>query len=646
MRSVQHHIPIIKESNIIAKELSKSVMYQLTILSSSIYYTPPNQTHSLTSFWESSSSLNLHSSSSSSSSSSSQSISSSVSSSLTSDDIPTLLSSNTHILAVKVYDIPHKKIYYHSLPDFKKRLIQMRNQYNLLTKPNLKVHFQDYDPFIDTLESKKEYQLLGFSRLPLLSLFNDHSSPSFTNTIVANKPVKLSIPIIQNGTGDVTGWLNVVVTVLKPNLKQSLSSSSLSSSSLSKAIQESEQTVLMDVRIDSAHGVSKNWTQLHVQFRVPEWSGRMGSTSGSISSIKEIVELGDGLNKLGVEDGQEDEEMKVYATDLMEVNDEGVVFWRFNQTVKIVGKEVNPKFLKWVENGLVFEVWGKSESDVREDAKSEMKSYERYVTAAPSLSSPEKTSHLRILSMPQLSKPTGSQLSSSKHEFISYMSISELSPSGTYEPVNIQLDPSLASHHGTFILQQGVQRRMNLSFEVIFSSSLTTVFQLNTVKDIILSEVRLLDNKNRIVFSSSSTSPSSLSPSTQNVSHKKNSSVPVILPIQPNNIVVSTNQAGRQILQLQVPWDSSLHDSVHFNTVTPSNCKVLFNISVALGVTHRSLASSSTGSLPEEEPSDEEDKNKEESREEEQDEEITLSWDCECQIYNRLTRDSSVNSGM
>jgi kinesin family member 1 len=143
------------------------------------------------------------------------------------------------------------------------------------------------------------------------------------------------------------------------------------------------------------------------------------------------------------------------------------------------------------------------------------------------------------------------------HDIVSWLQIRELGPDGQYVPVPVvtqgNLDP------GAFSLHQGLQRRVVLTMT---SNSGRQLPWAEVVK-IKVGNVRLLDAKGRV--------------------HESSSRSLVTLPLQQDQ-VVEFRPDGSGILSAESLWDSSIHNSVLLNRVTPPNQRVLLQVSWTIAV--------------------------------------------------------------
>ena len=143
------------------------------------------------------------------------------------------------------------------------------------------------------------------------------------------------------------------------------------------------------------------------------------------------------------------------------------------------------------------------------------------------------------------------------HDIVSWLQVRELGADGQYVPVPVvtqgNLDP------GAFSLHQGLQRRVVLT---VTSNSGRQLPWTEVVK-IKVGNVRLLDAKGRV--------------------HEPSSRPLVTLPLQQDQ-VVEFKPDGSGVLSAESLWDSSIHNTVLLNRVTPANQRVLLQVSWTIAV--------------------------------------------------------------
>ena len=143
------------------------------------------------------------------------------------------------------------------------------------------------------------------------------------------------------------------------------------------------------------------------------------------------------------------------------------------------------------------------------------------------------------------------------HDVVAWLQVRELGPDGQYVPVPVvsqgNLDP------GAFSLHQGLQRRLVLTMTSNSGRQLPWTEVVKTK----VGNVRLLDAKGRL--------------------HESSSRPLATLPLQQNQ-VIEFKPDGSGFLSAESLWDSSIHNSVLLNRVTPTNQRVLLQVSWSVAV--------------------------------------------------------------
>lgn len=143
------------------------------------------------------------------------------------------------------------------------------------------------------------------------------------------------------------------------------------------------------------------------------------------------------------------------------------------------------------------------------------------------------------------------------HDVVCGLQVCELGPDGQYVPVPVvsqgNLDP------GAFSLHQGLQRRLVLTM----TSNSGRQLPWTEVVKIKVGNVRLLDAKGRV--------------------HEPSSRPLVTLPLQQDQ-VVEFKPDGSGVLSAETLWDSSIHNSALLNRVTPTNQRILLQVTWSIAV--------------------------------------------------------------
>lgn len=175
----------------------------------------------------------------------------------------------------------------------------------------------------------------------------------------------------------------------------------------------------------------------------------------------------------------------------------------------------------------------------------------RKVQSKPSLSQPCSSSSSSA-NLPAMRRSENDFVVEQAHDVVAWLSVCELGLDGKYTPVPVvshsPLDP------GLFSLRQGLQRRLQLTLACNSGKQLPWI----AFTKVRIGNVRLLDSKGRM--------------------HESESKdlVEVKLPKQQ---VVEFKPDGTGMLSIEVPWDSSTHESLLLNRVTPNGQRVLLQVS-------------------------------------------------------------------
>ena len=158
---------------------------------------------------------------------------------------------------------------------------------------------------------------------------------------------------------------------------------------------------------------------------------------------------------------------------------------------------------------------------------------------------------------PQMRRPETEFVNEQIHDVVTWLQVRELAPDGQYQPVPIVSQDALDP--GCFFLHQGLQRRLSLTL----TSNSGRQLPWTAVTRVRIGNVRLLDGKG-LIHDSTSKSLYDLS---------------LINQQEP-----SFRPDGTGVLQVDVPWDSSVHDSTLLNRVTANYQRILLQLSWSVAV--------------------------------------------------------------
>uniref|UniRef100_A0A4W5LLN7 plus-end-directed kinesin ATPase n=1 Tax=Hucho hucho TaxID=62062 RepID=A0A4W5LLN7_9TELE len=145
----------------------------------------------------------------------------------------------------------------------------------------------------------------------------------------------------------------------------------------------------------------------------------------------------------------------------------------------------------------------------------------------------------------------------SKYDLLVWFEISELEPTGEYIPAVVDHSGGLPCH-GTYLLHQGIQRRITVTLIHEKGSEL----HWKDVRELVVGRIR---NKPEVDDSAADAVLS------LNIISAKN--------------IKSSHNANRTFYRFEAVWDSSLHNSLLLNRVTPYGEKIFMTLSAYLEVT-------------------------------------------------------------
>ncbi|RHZ59964.1 hypothetical protein Glove_360g45 [Diversispora epigaea] len=222
---------ILKEANVISKELGKKILYQFTVIEDEPYTNP-------VSFWESTSALNQYNN----------------------NEDTSLFICKKPSIGVKVIDTKNNVVYVWSLDKLKARLQKMRNLYNYVDRPQYSKHFNWEDPFYEN--PCPYFTFIGSASVGLTCL---HWKTEY----------ETDAPIIRRYSGDIVGHCRVRIKFL---VEEMPNDSNIPKESNEFAIDRPNELseklsinnyVIFEVKIIEVSGIKESmFTQVHVQFKL------------------------------------------------------------------------------------------------------------------------------------------------------------------------------------------------------------------------------------------------------------------------------------------------------------------------------------------------------------------------------------------
>ncbi|KAL9558107.1 hypothetical protein MBANPS3_001056 [Mucor bainieri] len=543
------HAVVLKEANIMAKELGKNVVYQFIVVHDAISSNP-------LSFWESTSALQ-----------------------------PFMREPDTHLikepkpcLAVQVIDHVHRATYIWSIAKVKQRLRRMRRLYDYTDRPLFTgQHFNREDPFYET--PCPRFSLIGLARVPLRNLTLQLHADNYVDIYCRN-------------TGKIMGQIRVLITPIarsvsrKQQQQQQQDAAAAAAaaaqqrptnlfyrkrSSSSNVLQDQKQVLgekyllhigqqqVFEIRIQELRGVSEaDFTQVHAQFRL--------SSFGNVEryATADKIYQTDPISGFGT-DTVHFNQCQTLSVNITE-NMMDVILHQ-GLTIEVYGQAQESHLLGLVEH--VSHVNSRNGSPTTPTSEL-LHHSDLFAKAASAASSAGDVGHSgnvpasRRFSIDRRFSVEQSTydgiLMEEKHDVLAWIQICELNDDGEYAPVKVlhtQVnDPQHSSnHHGkhhqdVFCLRQGLQRRIALTL----SHDSGKQFEWLDISQAKMGSVRLIDSKGR---------------QTDSPPHP-----PVEIPLFADQQHTAFERNGTSRMTAQGPWDSSLHDSLFLNRVTAAGQRV------------------------------------------------------------------------
>ncbi|XP_041061735.1 kinesin-like protein KIF1B isoform X1 [Carcharodon carcharias] len=234
--------------------------------------------------------------------------------------------------------------------------------------------------------------------------------------------------------------------------------------------------------------------------------------------------------------------------------------------VQNVAVEVTESFVEYIKTKpIVFEVFGHYQQHPYhyqgQDFKSPPQPARKYFPPPMPLSKPVPATKLNAMSKPNLGQCV------SKYDLLVWFEISELEPTGEYIPAVVDHSGGLPCQ-GTYLLHQGIQRRITVTIVHEKGSEL----HWKDVRELVVGRIRNKPEVDETVVDAV------LSLNIISAKHIK-----------------SSNETHRLFLDLDLPrsfyrfeavWDSSLHNSLLLNRVTPYGERIYMTLSAYLELDH------------------------------------------------------------
>ncbi|KAG5732272.1 Kinesin-like protein [Termitomyces sp. T112] len=472
---------MIKEANIISKELGKDVSFNFTIATGGSLGAPTSAVDTIAGLDE------------------------------FGDVADSILTSSTQpSVAVKIIDKRHGAIYSWSLDRMQQQLQRMRNLTTYIDRPSYTQHFSSDEPFYDS--PPPEYSFIGNALISLAPLSRRLSSSS-------------TIPIFCRYTSEAIGSCRVDIKIVSVTLPAKYlngsSASTRAPSPIPSTILPGSKVVLF-LTVDTVKGLSSyEFSGVHLQVR--------------LSSI-----VGPNLSS-----------EEVFPSSIVDLENGSLSDLKFRRSFSIIAPTKVLNHLKQGYAPIEFFASVKSTYLERLERWDELREQKQYIPPSPG----NHTS--RSSTLPPMRRSETDFVVEQVHDVVAWLQICELGPDGTYAPVSVISQGDLDA--GSFLLHQGLQRRVNLTLS---SNSGPQLPWAEFIK-VRAGNIRLLDAKGR--------------------THESTSKALITLPLMKGQNV-EFRPDGTGILETSALWDSSIHDSVLLNRVTAANQRVLLHFSFAVVV--------------------------------------------------------------
>ncbi|XP_056304906.1 kinesin-like protein KIF1B isoform X7 [Danio aesculapii] len=225
--------------------------------------------------------------------------------------------------------------------------------------------------------------------------------------------------------------------------------------------------------------------------------------------------------------------------------------------VQNISVEVTESFIEYIKTKpIVFEVFGHYQQHPLhihgQDVVSPSQPSRKYYPPPMPLSKPVPATKLNTITKSNLGQCV------SKYDLLAWFEISELEPTGEYIPAVVDHTGGLPCH-GTYLLHQGIQRRITVTLIHEKGSEL----HWKDVRELVVGRIR---NKPEVDDSAADAVLS------LNIISAKN--------------LKSSHNSSRTFYRFEAVWDSSLHNSLLLNRVTPYGEKIYMTLSAYLELDH------------------------------------------------------------
>lgn len=391
------HAVLLKEANIISRELEKDVLYQFTIIEDAFAH--------LKSHWEETSGLHQFEQEEEEGSTGDAS----------------LISSPKPCIGIRVIDRKNNSVYVWSLDKFKTRLHKMRNLRNFIDRPQYRKHFNWEDPFYE--KPCPKYSFVGSAAVSVRNLTRQHQA------------YESCVEILCRMTGQVKGKLRLLVSPIARSGAAADLDTQKDDGGEQDTLQVGQQ-LLFEIRLLELIGLNENeFTQVHVQYRLSSFGGIAPHAAAEKLFATDPIS-GFGNSKSITLD---------YSQTLSILVTESIKDILLHKMIvfEIYGV-AQPRILS------SYERW--------DDQREKPKLAEMLAETNPLLKNSSSGSATAGGSGGGERRPEEELLAAERHDVLAWIQICELMPNGEYLPVQVEQQTPL--DRGAFSLRQGLQRRV------------------------------------------------------------------------------------------------------------------------------------------------------------------------------------------
>ncbi|XP_049318784.1 kinesin-like protein KIF1B isoform X15 [Astyanax mexicanus] len=492
------------------------------------------------------------------------------------------------VVAVEVQDLKNGATHYWSLEKLKQRLEQMREMYDRAgemassNQEDGEGPLTGSDPFYDRFHW---FKLVGRAFVYLSNLL--YSVPLVHRVAVVTEK------------GEVRGFLRVGVQAIAADEEAPDYGSGVRQSGTAKISFDDEYFKKSDF---SSVAMTRSGLSLE-ELRIVEGQGQSSEVitpSEEMNRINEMdLKLGNVDTKLGLSEGLAGQlevgSIFTFRVTVLQANgilpEYADIFCQFNflhrhdeafstEPLKNTGKgtplgfyhvqnisvEVTESFIEYIKSKpIVFEVFGHYQQHPLhhhgQDAVSLPQPSKKYYPPPMPLSKPVPATKLNTISKSNLGQCV------SKYDLLAWFEISELEPTGEYIPAVVDHTGGLPCH-GTYLLHQGIQRRITVTLIHEKGSEL----HWKDVRELVVGRIR---NKPEVDDTAADAVLSLNIISAKNMKSSHNT-----------NRLCIDNDIPRTFYRFEAVWDSSLHNSLLLNRVTPYGEKIYMTLSAYLELDH------------------------------------------------------------